>query len=619
MAGKGLDGSFPLLLLDQRNFYQGKAMQQNTFNGNDPIGQFFNWNETMWSEMQKAKLGDNPVSQALSQVNSDDLHVFYQAVSTNPMRLLDMQMQWWQGQLAICQNSMIKSMDKSTESLVQDPPGDRRFKHQSWKDEPNFDFMRQSYLHFAKSLTDMLEVIEGIPDSVRERLKFTFRQTINALSPSNFLWSNPEVLQRTLEEKGANLIKGMALFQEDMAASADTLKIRMTRQSAFKLGQDLATTPGDVVFKNDIFELIQYAATTKTVHQTPLLIIPPFINKFYILDLKEQSSLVAWLRDQGHTVFIMSWRNPGKEQAHIGFSDLIESGTMEAIRVIEKITTEKEVNAIGYCIGGTLLAATQAVYAARRMKSRVKSATYLTTLLDFTQPGEVGVFINEPVVNALELVNESQGYFDGRQMAVTFSLLRENSLYWNYYIDNYLKGQEPSDFDILYWNSDSTNLSANCASFLLRELYLNNRLSQPGEIKVGDFGIDLSMVKTPSYFLSTKEDHIALWDATFNGSQLLGGDKTLVLGESGHVAGVVNPPSKDKYGYWVSDATFDNPEQWLTSAKREAGSWWTHWQQWATPFLGGKPVPARTVGSQECPALMPAPGQYVRQTLPVTE
>lgn len=594
-------------------------MQQDTFNGSDPIGQFFNWNETMWSEMQKARMGDNAVTQALSQVNSEDLKVFYQAVSTNPMRLLDMQMQWWQGQLAICQNSMIKSMDNSTESLVQNPPGDRRFQHQSWKNDPHFDFMRQSYLHFAKSLTEMLEVVEGVPEPVRQRLSFTFRQTINALAPTNFIWSNPELLQRTLEERGANLVKGIELFQEDMAASADLLKIRMTRQGAFTLGQDLATTPGEVVFRNDIFELIQYGASTETVHQTPLLVIPPFINKFYILDLKEQNSLVGWLRDQGHTVFIMSWRNPGKDQASIGFPDLIHSGTMEAIRVIEQITGEKEVNAIGYCIGGTLLATTMALYAARRMKSRVKSATFLTTLLDFTQPGEVGVFINDPVVSAIEQMSESQGFFDGRQMAVTFSLLRENSLYWNYYIDNYLKGEEPSDFDILYWNSDSTNLSATCASFLLRELYLDNRLSQSGEVKVGNFGIDLGKIKTPSYFLSTKEDHIALWDATFGGSRLLGGDSTLVLGESGHVAGVVNPPHKNKYGYWLSDADFDSPDQWLASARREAGSWWPHWQQWVTPHLGDKQVPARAPGSEECPCLMPAPGQYVQQTLPIEE
>lgn len=594
-------------------------MQQNTFSGNDPIGQFFNWNETMWSEMQKARLGDNPVSQALSQVNSDDLQLFYKAVSANPVRLLDMQMKWWQGQLAICQNSMTKAMDSSTESLVQDPPGERRFRHEAWKNEPHFDFMRQSYLHFAQSLTDMLDVIEGVPESVRERLKFTFRQTINALSPTNFAWSNPEILQRTLEEKGANLLKGIKLFQEDLAASADNLKIRMTRNAAFTVGKDLATTPGDVVFKNDIFELIQYAATTKTVYKTPLLIIPPFINKFYILDLTEQNSLVAWLRDQGHTVFIMSWRNPGKEQASVSFSDLVQSGTMEAIRVIEQITSEKDVNAIGYCIGGTLLASTIAVYAARRMKSRIKSATYLTTLLDFEYPGEIGVFINEPVIKATEELIDNQGYFDGRQMAVTFSLLRENSLYWNYYIDNYLKGEEPSDFDILYWNSDSTNLSASCGKFLLGDLYLHNRLREPGGVKIGDFDIDLGKVATPSYFLSAKDDHIALWDSTFTGSNLLGGDKTLVLGESGHVAGVVNPPYKNKYGYWTSEEGFEDPEQWLASATREAGSWWTHWQGWVKPHLGEKEVPARAVGSTEYPALMPAPGSYVLQTLPIEE
>ncbi|AEY02003.1 polyhydroxyalkanoic acid synthase [Oceanimonas sp. GK1] len=591
--------------------------QNNIFEGGDPIRQFFQWNETVWSDLQKASLGDNPVTQALSRVNAEDLNTFYEVVSSNPVRLLDMQMQWWQGQLAICQNSMLRAVDRSAASVITDPPGDRRFQHQGWKEDPNFDFLRQSYLHFANSLMQTLDAVEGLPDPVRQRLIFFFRQTINALSPSNFIWSNPELLHRTLEEKGANLVKGISLFQEDLANSANLLKIRMTRQSAFELGKDLATTPGEVVFRNDIFELIQYGATTEQVHQTPLLVIPPFINKFYILDLREQNSLVRWLRDQGHTVFLMSWRNPGKEQASIGFQDLIHSGTMEAIRVIERITAEKEVNAIGYCIGGTLLASTMALYAARRMKPRVKSATFLTTLLDFTQPGEVGVFINEPVVGAMEQMNDTQGFFDGRQMAVTFSLLRENSLYWNYYIDNYLKGEEPADFDILYWNSDSTNLSATCASFLLRELYLDNKLSR-GEVKVGNFGIDLSKVQTPSYFLSTKDDHIALWDATFKGSTLLGSDTTLVLGESGHVAGVVNPPAKNKYGYWLSDEGFESPEQWLASARREAGSWWPHWQQWVTPHLG-KSVAPRAIGNEECPGLMPAPGRYVQQTLPIEE
>lgn len=592
-------------------------MQQNIFEGSDPVRQFFAWNETVWSDIQKSSLGDNLVTQALSRVNAEDLKVFYDVVASNPVRLMEMQMQWWQGQLAICQNSMVRAIDRSADSVIADPPGDRRFKYAGWKEDPNFDFLRQSYLHFSNSLMQTLEVVEGLPDPVRQRLIFFFRQTINALSPSNFIWSNPELLHRTLEEKGANLVKGIHLFQEDLANSANLLKIRMTRQSAFELGKDLATTPGEVVFRNDIFELIQYQATTSQVHKTPLLVIPPFINKFYILDLREQNSFVRWLRDQGHTVFLMSWRNPGKEQASIGFQDLINSGTMEAIRVMERITGEKEVNAIGYCIGGTLLASTMALYAARRMKPRVKSATFLTTLLDFTQPGEVGVFINDPVVSAMEQMNDAQGYFDGRQMAVTFSLLRENSLYWNYYIDNYLKGEEPTEFDILYWNSDSTNLSATCASFLLRDLYLDNKLGK-GEVKVGNFGVDLSKVETPSYFLSTKDDHIALWDATFKGAGLLGGDKTLVLGESGHVAGVVNPPDRNKYGYWLNEQCFESADQWLAAARRESGSWWPHWQQWVTPHLG-KPVPARDIGNEECPPLMPAPGRYVQQTLPVEE
>lgn len=421
-------------------------------------------------------------------------------------------------------------------------------------------------------------------------------------------------MKQTKEEAGDNLLRGAKLFHDDLMNSGKYLKIRMMKEHAFEVGKDLAYTEGKVVFQNDIFELIQYTPKGKEVYQTPLLVVPPFINKYYILDLKEKNSFVNWLGEQGHAVFLMSWRNPMKEQAHITFGDLITDGVMEAVKVIEDLTTEKEVNAIGYCMGGTLLAATQAYYMGKRLKNRIKSATYMTTILDFEDPGELGVFINDPVITAIEAMEEKTGYCDGRQLAVTFSLLRENSLYWNYYIDNYLKGKEPGEFDILYWNSDGTNVTPPVHSFILRNLYLNNDLVEPGKIKINGTGLNLSRVKTPNFFISTKEDHIALWDGTFKGSTALGGDSTLVLGESGHVAGIVNPPAKDKYGYFTNTASFDNAEQWLEKAKHHKGSWWTYWQQWVQPYAGEK-VAAYAIGNENHPVIDNAPGKYVKVSL----
>ncbi|OYW72856.1 MAG: class I poly(R)-hydroxyalkanoic acid synthase, partial [Pseudomonadales bacterium 32-42-5] len=427
---------------------------------------------------------------------------------------------------------------------------------------------------------------------------------------SNFLWTNPEVIQQTVAEQGENLVRGMQVFHDDVMNSGKYLSIRMVNSDSFSLGKDLAYTPGAVVFENDIFQLLQYEATTENVYQTPILVVPPFINKYYVLDLREQNSLVNWLRQQGHTVFLMSWRNPNAEQKELTFADLITQGSVEALRVIEEITGEKEANCIGYCIGGTLLAATQAYYVAKRLKNHVKSATYMATIIDFENPGSLGVFINEPVVSGLENLNNQLGYFDGRQLAVTFSLLRENTLYWNYYIDNYLKGKEPSDFDILYWNSDGTNIPAKIHNFLLRNLYLNNELISPNAVKVNGVGLNLSRVKTPSFFIATQEDHIALWDTCFRGADYLGGESTLVLGESGHVAGIVNPPSRNKYGCYTNAAKFENTKQWLDGAEYHPESWWLRWQAWVTPYTGEQ-VPARNLGNAQYPSIEAAPGRYV--------
>ncbi|WP_037586326.1 class I poly(R)-hydroxyalkanoic acid synthase [Stenoxybacter acetivorans] len=588
-------------------------MEQAQFKLNESVQQMLQYNDDIWQKIQEFYFGDNPVSDALAQLNAEDLSKFYEALAKNPTHMMHLQMKWWQGQMDIYKNFMLRSMGEDVPSVIDDLPGDRRFSSELWKQNPNFDLLRQSYLLFTTTIRDMIDIVEGISDRVRQRLHFFTRQMINAMSPGNFLWSNPEVLKITQEEGGANLLRGAQLFHDDLLKSGQYLKIRMMKGHAFEVGKDLAYTDGKVIFQNDVFELIQYTPKTDTVYQTPLLIVPPFINKYYILDLKEKNSFVNWLVAQGHAVFLMSWRNPSKEQAQIDFGNLITDGVMEAVKAIESITGEKEVNAIGYCMGGTLLAATQAYYVGKRLKNRIKSATYLATLLDFDKPGELGVFINDPIITAIEALEKQIGYCDGRQLAVTFSLLRENSLYWNYYIENYLKGQEPGEFDILYWNSDGTNVTPPIHSFILRNLYLNNELSQ-GKVKINGVGLHLPKVETPNFFISTREDHIALWDGTFKGAQALGGDRTLVLGESGHVAGIVNPPAKNKYGYYTNTETFENDKQWLAKAEYHAGSWWVYWQEWVTQYAGKK-VSAYAVGNGQYPILADAPGEYVKVNL----
>ena len=585
-------------------------MNPNSFQFKENILQFFSVHDDIWKKLQEFYYGQSPINEALAQLNKEDMSLFFEALSKNPARMMEMQWSWWQGQIQIYQNVLMRSVAKDVAPFIQPESGDRRFNSPLWQEHPNFDLLSQSYLLFSQLVQNMVDVVEGVPVKVRYRIHFFTRQMINALSPSNFLWTNPEVIQQTVAEQGENLVRGMQVFHDDVMNSGKYLSIRMVNSDSFSLGKDLAYTPGAVVFENDIFQLLQYEATTENVYQTPILVVPPFINKYYVLDLREQNSLVNWLRQQGHTVFLMSWRNPNAEQKELTFADLITQGSVEALRVIEEITGEKEANCIGYCIGGTLLAATQAYYVAKRLKNHVKSATYMATIIDFENPGSLGVFINEPVVSGLENLNNQLGYFDGRQLAVTFSLLRENTLYWNYYIDSYLKGKEPSDFDILYWNSDGTNIPAKIHNFLLRNLYLNNELISPNAVKVNGVGLNLSRVKTPSFFIATQEDHIALWDTCFRGADYLGGESTLVLGESGHVAGIVNPPSRNKYGCYTNAAKFENTKQWLDGAEYHPESWWLRWQAWVTPYTGEQ-VPARNLGNAQYPSIEAAPGRYV--------
>ena len=573
-------------------------------------------NQKWWDDLELSRAAANtPLNKAMQEVNFEDSAKLFENAANQPAALLKLQAEWWQQQLQIWQNVVLTG--NTEQDLIAPEKGDKRFSHQEWKNDLFYNFIKQSYLLFSKTYLDTIESIEGLDEKSKERISFFSRQAINALSPSNYIATNPELLKLTLEQNGQNLLVGLEQLKEDVESSADILKIRMTNNNAFRIGEDVANTPGDVVYRNELFELIQYRPMTETVNATPLLIVPPFVNKYYILDLREKNSMMRWLLQQGHCVFMISWRNPGEAQRDVEFGDYVTEGVAKAVSVIEDITGQDQINAAGYCIGGTVLASTIAYYAAKRMKKRIKSATFFTTLLDFSQPGEVGAYINDTIINAIELQNSAKGYMDGRSLSVTFSLLRENSLYWNYYVDNYLKGQSPVDFDLLYWNSDSTNVAAATHNFMLRELYLNNKLVQDKGVKIGGVWIDLNKIKVPSYFVSTKEDHIALWQGTYRGALNVGGNKTFVLGESGHIAGIINHPDKGKYGYWINDSLDDNADEWLANAAHNEGSWWTHWNQWLLGFNPEERVEPCRVGSEQFPSLEAAPGGYVKQVLPI--
>ena len=574
-------------------------------------------NQQWWQDLELGKAAVNsPLNKAMQEINLEDTAELFEKAANQPASLLKIQTQWWEQQLQIWQNIALAGNSKC---YVEAEKGDKRFADESWKNDAFYSFIKQSYLLFSKTYQETIESVEGLDEKTKERVSFFSRQVINAMSPSNFIATNPELLKLTLEKNGENLMTGLDTLKEDLESSADILKIRMTNNNAFRIGEDVANTAGDVVFKNELFELIQYKPLTEKVNATPLLIVPPFINKYYILDLREKNSMVRWLLEQGHSVFLVSWRNPGKEQAKTEFGDYVTEGVVKAVNAIEEITGQDQVNAAGYCIGGTVLASTIAYYAAKRMKKRIKSATFFTTLLDFGQPGEVGAYVNETLIDAIEAQNNAKGYMDGRSLSVTFSLLRENSLYWNYYVDNYLKGNSPVDFDLLYWNSDSTNVAASTHNFLLRNLYLENKLVQDKGVKIGGVWIDLNKIKVPCYFISTKEDHIALWQGTYRGALQTGGNKTFVLGESGHIAGIVNHPAKNKYGFWTNDNLDESADEWFTNAKHNEGSWWTHWDKWLSGFNPKEKVEPFTQGSEQHPVIGAAPGDYVKQVLPVKE
>jgi polyhydroxyalkanoate synthase len=548
---------------------------------------------------------------------NDDLGIaraFFEAWSrmlSNPVRLAEAQMKFWQDYLALWQNAMLKLMGQQAQPVAQPPKGDRRFRHEDWERNFLYDYIKQSYLIAAKHLHQTLANVEGLDEKTAKKVDFYTRQYIDALAPSNFLLTNPEVLRETVASGGQNLVRGLANLLDDLArGDGERLRISMTDASAFRLGENIATTRGKVVYQNELMQLIQYDPLTQEVFARPLLIIPPWINKYYILDLREDNSFIRWAVEQGHTVFVISWVNPDERLAHKSFDDYLEQGALAALAAVREATGEQTANVIGYCLGGTLLACALGYLAAKKER-RIESATFFVTMIDFSEPGELEVFIDEEQLAALERRMKERGYLEGSEMATTFNMLRANDLIWSFVVNNYLLGRDPLPFDLLYWNSDSTRMPAAMHSFYLRKMYLENRLREPGGITLLGVPIDVTRVEVPAYFVSTIEDHIAPWKATYAGARLLRGPVRFVLGGSGHIAGIINPPAANKYCYWTNDELPDSPDQWLENTTRHPGSWWTDWAQWVSRF-GGAKVPARTPGAGRLKTIEDAPGSYVR-------
>jgi polyhydroxyalkanoate synthase subunit PhaC len=493
---------------------------------------------------------------------------------------------------------------------ISPSPRDRRFTDPEWKSNQFFDFVLQLYLLTTQWAHDLVRDAEGLDPHTRKKAEFYVQQIANALAPSNFVLTNPEVLRETLASNGDNLVRGMKMLAEDIEAGHGTLRIRQSDPTNLAVGVNMATTPGKVIFQNELMQLIQYAPSTESVLRTPLLIVPPWINKFYILDLKPEKSFIKWCVDQGLTVFVISWVNPDKSLGAKTFEDYMKDGPLAAMDAIEKATGELKVHTMGYCVGGTLLASTLAWLAEKR-RVRVTSATFLAAQVDFTHAGDLMVFVDEDQISALERDMQAAGVLEGSKMAMAFNMLRSNDLIWSYVVSNYLKGQPPSAFDLLHWNSDATRMPAANHSYYLRNCYLENRLSA-GSMVLDNTLLDLSKVKVPIYNLATREDHIAPADSVLYGSQFFGGPVKYVLSGSGHIAGVVNPPSSGKYQFWTNDNIKDvTLADWLKGAQEHKGSWWPDWRQWLAT-IDAEEMPARAVGTAALPPIEDAPGSYVR-------
>jgi polyhydroxyalkanoate synthase len=535
----------------------------------------------------------------------------------DPFKLAEAGLKMWHDYFQLWQTSMRKLAGEQAAPVAESAKSDTRFKSDLWQNWV-FDYIKQSYLIAAQNIQQTVGEVQGLDPQTARKVKFFTRQYVDALAPTNFVLTNPEVLKTTLDTGGRNLLDGLNNLLHDLDRGHGQLAISMTNYKAFKLGENVATTPGKVVYQNDLMQLIQYRPTTPEVWRRPLLIVPPWINKYYILDLRQKNSFIKWALDQGITVFVISWVNPDRKLAHKTFEDYLLEGPLAAMDAIEKAIGERQVNVIGYCLGGTLTACLLAWLASKGESDRIASVTFFTALIDFSEPGELGVFVDEGVVSNLEAKMAERGYLEGSEMATTFNMLRANDLIWSFVVNNYLLGKDPFPFDLLYWNSDSTRMPARMHTFYLRNMYIGNKLRKPGGITLAGVPIDVTQVTTPAYFTSTVEDHIAPWKTTYLGAKLLKGPVRFVLGGSGHIAGIVNPPAANKYWYWTNPELPASADVWLSAAEKHHGSWWNDWAQWIAGF-GGEKVPARTPGEGGLKEVEDAPGSYAKLRLDAEE
>ena len=557
---------------------------------------------------ESGELKDNPPSEIAEVVKTFTAVAEYWLADN--ARSSDLQTRIAKDYLDLWGSSVRRLAGEEVRPAIEPSPRDKRFKDPEWKSNQFFDFLMQLYLLTTRWAQDLVRDAEGVDPHTRKKAAFYMQQITNAIAPSNFVLTNPEVLRETLSSNGQNLVRGMTMLAEDIEAGRGTLRIRQSDPSNLTVGVNMATTPGKVIFQNELMQLIQYEPATENVLRTPLLIVPPWINKFYILDLRPDKSFIKWCVDQGITVFVISWVNPDRELGKKTFEDYMKQGPLAAMDVIEQVTGEMKVHTAGYCVGGTLLATTLAWLAEKR-RVRVTSATFFAAQVDFTHAGDLLVFVDEGQIAALERDMQETGVLEGSKMAMAFNMLRSNDLIWSYVVSNYLKGQPPSSFDLLHWNSDATRMPAANHSYYLRNCYLENRLST-GSMVIDDTLLDLSKVKVPVYNLATREDHIAPAESVLYGSKFFGGPVKYVLSGSGHIAGVVNPPSGGKYQFWTNDNIKDvTLADWIKGAQEHKGSWWPDWRAWLES-IDAEQVPARAVGSETMPPIEDAPGNYVR-------
>ncbi len=531
-------------------------------------------------------------------------------LAENPIQMIEAQADLWAQYSSLWQNTLQRITGNEAAPVATPDAGDRRFKDAEWSNNIIFDYIKQSYLLTSRWLVDQTGHTEGLEPHLAKKVDFFTRQFVDAISPTNFVATNPTVLKETLETRGENLLKGLQNILSDMERGHGQLRISQTDMEAFSVGENIAVTPGQVVFQNELMQLIHYEPTTETQFETPLLIVPPWINKFYILDLRPENSFIKWATDQGHSVYVISWINPTEELRHKDFTSYMMDGPLAALEAIKTDIGVQKVNAIGYCLGGTLLSATLA-YAAKKNMDSFASATFFTTLVDFEKAGELSVFVDEDQIQAIERKMRDKGFLDGAEMASTFNSLRSNDLIWSFVVSNYLMGKEPFPFDLLFWNSDSTRLPEAMHSFYLRNMYQKNLMREPGGISMANVPINLGDIDVPTYFLATKEDHIAPWPGVYQGMKRFGGQSKFVLAASGHIAGVINPPTAEKYSYWTNEQKLDEQEDWLESSVEKPGSWWNDWQSWILSNTGQK-VPARIPGKGKLSSIEAAPGSYVK-------